>query len=150
VNKLKIINTLLLVTIFVLISYSTLNRLKFALSPKEVVALYDKTYGTSEMTDIAPYTTAKFRDNKPKEVWVIDTWNALKDMKYKRLDSELIDSKTKGNRAMVILESEIETVEGKTKQKELFYLIKEDGRWKIHELEVENEEPEEPKEKIHS
>ena len=31
----------------------------------------------------ASYTTGKFRDNKPREVWVIDTWKALKSIKYK-------------------------------------------------------------------
>lgn len=113
-----------------------------------IVALFDKTYGTPEISDIAPHTTGKFRDNKPKELWVIDTWKALEDIKYKRLSSNVIDSIIKGDKAVVILQSEIYTVGGKADQKEVFYLIKEEGIWKIDELVVTDEEVEARKEEI--
>ena len=40
-------------------------------SPIEVVKLFDKAYGTPLMDEIADYTTPKFRDNRPKSVWVV-------------------------------------------------------------------------------
>lgn len=113
-----------------------------------IVALFDKTYGTPEMSDIAPHTTVKFRDNKPKELWVIDTWSVLEGIKYKRLSSKVIDSIIKGDKAVVILQTEIYTVGGRANQKEVFYLIKEEGIWKIDELVVTDEEVEARKEEI--
>lgn len=147
-TKWKIVNTLLFIAIFILVCYSLLNQPTSKLSPNEVVALFDKTYGTSEMSDIAPYTTGKFRDDKPRELWVIDTWKALKNIKYKRLNSKIIDSKIEGDKAVVILQTEYSSVGGKANQKEVFYLIKEKGIWKIDELVVTDEEVEGRKEKI--
>ena len=116
-------------------------------SPDKVVALFDQVYGSSEMSSIAPYTTGRFRDKKRKEVWIADTWKTLKKIEYKRLSSKLINSSLKGNQAMVVLQSQIETVAGKTDQKEIFYLIKKDGIWKIDELVVTDEKLEKRKEK---
>ncbi len=113
-----------------------------------IVVLFDKTYGTPEMSDIAPHTTGKFRDNKPNELWVIDTWKALNGINYKRLSSKVIDSIIKGDKAVVILQSEIYTVGGRANQKEVFYLVKEEGIWKIDELVVTDEEVEASKEEI--
>lgn len=111
-------------------------------SPTEIVALFDKTYGTPEMSDIAPHTTGKFRDDKPMEAWVIDTWKALKNIKYERLNSEFIDFKIEGDKAVVILQTEYSSAGGKANQKEVFYLIKEDDIWKIDKLIVADEEVE--------
>ncbi len=55
------------------------------------------------MDAIADYTTAKFRLNRPKSVWVVDVWRALKKMKYKRVGSVVVDSKVNGNKKDVIL-----------------------------------------------
>ncbi|KPJ65304.1 MAG: hypothetical protein AMJ45_05230 [Syntrophobacter sp. DG_60] len=117
-------------------------------SPKKIVAIFDQVYGTSEMSSIASYTTGNFRDAKPKEVWVIDTWKVLKRLEYKRLNSKFIDSKIEGNKAIVVLQTQIHATGGKVDQKEVFYLIKQDGTWKIDELVVTDEELEERKEKI--
>jgi hypothetical protein len=43
------------------------------------------------MDVIAGYTTAKFRANRPKSVWIVDIGRALKKMKYKRLNSTVIN-----------------------------------------------------------
>lgn len=40
-------------------------------SPFEVVKLFDKSYGAPLMDEIPAYTTPKFRDNRPKSVWVV-------------------------------------------------------------------------------
>ena len=109
-------------------------------SPIEVVKLFDKAYGSPFMDEIANYTTPKFRDNKPKSVWVVDTWKTLKKIKYEKLNSSVIDTKVKGDRAVVITEGKIKTVVGETAQKEIFYLVKEGQRWLINRLIVTDEE----------
>jgi len=90
-------------------------------SPIEVVKLFDKAYGGPLMDEIADYTTPNFRDNKPKSVWVVETWKSLYKLKYERLNSSVIDTKVKGNRAVVVV-------------KEIYYLVKEGERWLIDEL----------------
>ncbi len=55
----------------------------------EVVKLFDKTYSGPIMDEIAGYTTPGFRDNKPKSVWVVETWKTLNKLKYKGVDSSI-------------------------------------------------------------
>jgi len=109
-------------------------------SPLEVVKLFDKAYGGPCMDEIADYTTPKFRDNKPKSVWVVDTWKTLRKIKFQRLNYSVINTKLKGNKAIVILEATIKTVVGETTQKEIFYLVKEGKRWLIDELIITDED----------
>ena len=109
-------------------------------SPIEVVKLFDKCYGRPCMDEIANYTTPKFRDNKPKSVWVVDTWKTLKEIKYEKLNSSVIDTKVKDDKAIVVTETKIKTVVGETTQKDIFYLIKQGERWLIDELIVTDEE----------
>jgi hypothetical protein len=109
-------------------------------SPIEVVKIFDKCYGGPLMDELANYTTPKFRDNKPKSVWVVDTWKTLKKIKYERLNSSVIDTKVKGDRAVVVTEAKIKTVVGETNQKDIFYLIRQGERWLIDELIVTDEE----------
>lgn len=92
------------------------------------------------MDEIADYTTPKFRDNKLKSVWVVDTWKTLKEIKYEKLNSSVIDTKVKDDKAIVVTETKIKTVAGDTTQKDIFYLIKQGERWLIDELIVTNEE----------
>ncbi len=78
-------------------------------SPVDIVNLFDRHYGGSDMDVIAGNTTASFRANRPKSVWVADVWRVLKKMKYKRLNSTVIDSKVKNDRKAVdIIEAKIE------------------------------------------
>ena len=109
-------------------------------SPLEVVQLFDKCYGGPLMDEIADYTTPSFRDNEPKSVWVVDTWKTLKDIQYERLNSSVIDSQVKGDKAVVILEAKIKTAAGEVSQKEIYYLLREGERWLIDELTVTDEE----------
>lgn len=109
-------------------------------SPIEVVELFDKCYGGPQMDEIADYTTANFRDNKPKSVWVVDTWKSLSRLKYQRLNSFIIDSKVKEDKAVVVVQAKISTAAGEASQKEVYYLIKETERWLIDELIVTDEE----------
>ena len=92
------------------------------------------------MDEVANYTTPKFRDNKPKSVWVVDTWKTLHKLKFQKLNCSVIHTKTKGDKAVVITEAKIKTVVGEATQKEIFYLVKEGERWLIDELVITDEE----------
>ena len=92
------------------------------------------------MDEIADYTTARFRDNKPKSVWVVETWKTLKEIQFERLNSSVIHSRVKDDKAVVVLEAQIKTAAGGARQKEIYYLVKEGERWLIDELVVTDEE----------
>ena len=109
-------------------------------SPIEVVKLFGKAYGSPSMDEISNYTTPKFRDNRPKSFWVVDTWKTLKEIKCQRLNGAVIDTNVKGDRAVVVTETKIKTIVGKTSQKDIFYLIKQGKRWLIDKLIVTDEE----------
>ena len=106
----------------------------------EVVQFFNKSYGGPFMDEIANYTTPKFRDNRPKSVWVVDTWKSLNKLKYERLNSSIVDTKVKGDKAIVVIEAKIKTAAGEVTQKEIYYLIREGRRWLIDELIVTDEE----------
>jgi hypothetical protein len=91
------------------------------------------------MDDTADHTTGHFRDNKPKSVWVVDTWKALRKTAYRKVQDRIVGSKTTEERSAVVVEARIRTVAGETEQKEIYYLIKEGQRWLIDELRVTDE-----------
>ncbi len=93
-------------------------------SPVDVVKLFNENYGGPGMDKVADYTTANFRDNKPKSVWVVDTWRTLQQLKYKKLNGDITGSKIKGEKAVVIVQSRISTAAGDAIQKEIYYLVK--------------------------
>jgi hypothetical protein len=106
-------------------------------SAVEVVNLFDSHYGGPDMDVIAGYTTAKFRLNRPKSVWVVDVWRALKKMKYKRVGSAVVDSKFNDNKkAVILVETKIKIDEKETTQKEIYYLIQAGEKWLIDDLVV--------------
>jgi len=109
-------------------------------NPIEVVNLFFETYGTSRMDEIGPYTTAKFRENKPMSVWVAETWKALKQMEYEKLEIKVLDSKITDKNALVAVQSKIKTVAGEADQKEIYSLILENNKWLIDDLVVTDEE----------
>lgn len=109
-------------------------------SPVDVVKLFSTDYGSANMDETAKYTTEHFRDNRPKSVWIVDTWRTLRQIEYKRLHGSVIGSKIKGNRAAVILDARIGTAAGETNQKEIYYLIKEGQKWLIDRLQVTDED----------
>ena len=109
-------------------------------TPSDIVNVFVNTYGGPYMDELADFTTPNFRDNKPKSVWVVDTWKSLKQIKYRKIRSTVIASKVKGNKAVVIVDATIVTKAVKTNQKELYFLIKEDGKWLINDLVVTEED----------
>ncbi len=117
-------------------------------SPVDVVKSFSACYGGACMDETANCTTRRFRDNKPRSVWVVDTWRALREMKYRRLDSTVIDSRANDNSAAVVIDATIETAAGETNQKEVYFLIKGGQEWLIDELQVTDENIEINGEKI--
>ena len=108
-------------------------------SPVDVVRSFSACYGGPCMDETADHTTGRFRDNKPKSVWVVDTWKALQKTAYKKVQNRIIGSKTTKERSAVVVEARIKTIAGETEQKEIYYLIKEDQHWLIDELHVTDE-----------
>jgi hypothetical protein len=111
-------------------------------SPSEIVQLFNTCYGTAKMDEIADFTTENFRNNKPKSVWIAETWEVLRQIAYKREKGSILGSKIAKKRAAVAIQARFETVAGKTEQKEIFYLIKIGNDWLIDELKVAEEKVE--------
>jgi hypothetical protein len=109
-------------------------------SPVDVVELFSAQYGNASMDETADCTTEDFRDNRPKSIWIVDTWRALQRIEYRRLHSSVVGSKIKDNRAAVILNARIGTAAGETNQKEIYYLIKQGQKWLIDRLQVTDED----------
>jgi len=87
-------------------------------TPLEIVEIFMSTYGT------------------PK---VIETWEVLSELGYRHLSGKILEKKVKGNTAIVITSSNIETLAGKTLQREIYCLIKTEEGWKLDELLIEDE-----------
>ena len=109
-------------------------------SAVQVVTLFVEQYGGPQMDELAEYTTPSFRGNKPKSVWVVDTWRALKKLKYEKLTSTVVGSKVTSDKAIVVTEAKIKTAAGEVAQRELYYLVKQGKRWLIDDLRVTDEE----------
>ena len=61
----------------------------------------------------------------------------MKKMKYKRLNSTVVDSMIKGDRkAAILVEAKIEINEKETTQKEIYYLTRKGEKWLIDDLVV--------------
>lgn len=108
-------------------------------TPLEIVEIFMSTYGTPKVSQLAYYTTPYFRNYKPKELWVIETWEVLSELGYRHLSGTILEKKVKGNTAIVITSSNIETLAGKTLQREIYCLIKTEEGWKLDELLIEDE-----------
>lgn len=115
--------------------------------PVDVVRAFSTCYGGPCMDETADQTTERFRDNKPRSVWVVDTWNALQHAAYRKIQDRVIGSKMTEDRAAVVVEARIRTVAGETAQKEVYYLIKQNHKWLIDELRVTDEAVEKDGEK---
>ncbi len=108
-------------------------------TPIETVEIWNAAYGTAEMDKCADITTAKMRDNKPKSVWVYDTWKQLDKIDYRKETSEIIRHKIENDSAVIIVQSRIYALNGYVDQKELFTLLHIDGTWLIDKLIVGDE-----------
>ena len=114
-------------------------------TPLEIVEIFMSTYGTPKLSQLAFYTTPYFRNYKPEELWVIETWEVLSDLGYRHLSGTIVEKKIKNKTAIVITSSHIKTLAGETLQREIYCLIKTEEGWKLDELLIEDETVEEAK-----
>jgi len=108
-------------------------------TPEEVVKIFISGYGTAHMEEVADVTTAEFRDNEPKSVWVAKKWKLLSSLEYAHIYSKVIDTKVKDDKAIVLVDAEITTKAADAKQKEVYTLVKNGGKWFIDDLIVADE-----------
>lgn len=108
-------------------------------TPREIVQIFMSAYGTPGISQLANYTTPYFRNYKPKELWVIETWEILTELGYRHVRGKVIEEKIKENTAIIITASRIETLAGETLQKEIYCFIKTSEGWKLDELLIEEE-----------
>jgi hypothetical protein len=116
-------------------------------TPSEVVMEWIKIYGV-DMDKASELTTIEFRDGKTKQVWASEYYKFLKSAKYKHLGGKVIEEKIEGDKAVVVLQAEIDTVAGSAKQKEFYLMKRINGQWLIDDIIVKEEEVEELKEEI--
>lgn len=108
-------------------------------TPREIVKIFMSAYGTPRISQLAYYTTPYFRNYKPKELWVIETWEILAELGYRHVTGKILDEKIKDNTAIIITSSSIETLAGETLQQEIYCFIKTSEGWKLDELLIEEE-----------
>jgi hypothetical protein len=116
-------------------------------TPSEVVMEWIKVYGV-DMDKASELTTLNFRDGKTKEIWASEYYKLLKSAKYKHLGGKVIEEKIEGDRAVVVLQAEIDTIAGSAKQKEFYLMRRINGQWLIDDIIVKEEEVEELKEEV--
>ncbi|MEF8941583.1 MAG: hypothetical protein V5B78_02210 [Desulfohalobiaceae bacterium] len=127
--------------VFFLVALVSCSTVKQKPSPAvQTVRAFNSTYGTPAMDRTADIVTPEFRDGLPKSVWVMKTWNGMQKAEYKRVKGSVLESEIKDDRAVVVMNSTIETSAGQTQQNEIFTLIRRDGRWLIDGLAVTDEE----------
>ena len=131
--------SLLLISFFLIPSCFSYLKQSNQKTPLEIVEIFMTTYGTPKVSQLAYYTTPYFRNYKPKELWVIETWEVLSELGYRHLSGKILEEKIKGNTAIIITSSNIETLAGKSLQREIYCLIKTEEGWKLDELLIEDE-----------
>lgn len=137
-NGVKKILTLM-VSIFLISSCLSFLQQGNQKTPREIVYIFMSTYGTPRISQLAHYTTPYFRNYKPEEVWVIETWEILSGLRYRHVTGKVLKERIKDNTAVIITSSSIETIAGETLQKEIYFFIKTSEGWKLDDLLVEEE-----------
>jgi hypothetical protein len=91
------------------------------------------------MDELMDLTTAQFRQERPKTVWLIEAWDALKKIKYEKVEHEVVKSRILKDRAKIACKTRIKTQSADAQQVEIFSLIKANDIWLIDDLDVVNE-----------
>lgn len=125
--------------------YGSLNEVKNL--PSFTVIEWTKVYGI-DLDRAADLTTIGFRDGRPKQVWAREIWETIEPIKYRHLGGTVIKEVIEREEALVILQSEIDTIVGGAKQKEFYRMKKIDGKWLIDDIKVKEEELEEPAQEL--
>jgi hypothetical protein len=137
-NGVKMFLTLM-IYVFLITSCLSLQRHSNPKTPQEIVRIFMSTYGTPRISQLADHTTPYFRNYKPEELWVIETWEILSELGYRHVTGKILEENIKDNTAIIITLSNIETIAGETLQKEIYCFIKTSEGWKLDELLIEEE-----------
>jgi len=137
----SLVRKILVIVISVFLMPSCLSFLQYhgQKTPREIAEIFMSNYGTPRISQLAGYTTPYFRNYKPEELWVIETWEILSEVRYRHVAGKILEERVKDNTAIVITSCNIETVAGETLQKEIYCFIKTSEGWKLDELLVEEE-----------
>jgi hypothetical protein len=130
---------ILMVSIFLLPACLSMTHYDHQKTPREIVYIFMSTYGTPGISQLAHYTTPFFRNYKPEELWVIETWEVLSELGYRHVKGTILEERIKGDSALIVTSSSIETVAGETLQRETYCFIKTSEGWKLDDLLVEEE-----------
>ena len=130
---------ILVVSIFLLPACFSFPRYKYQKTPREIVYIFMSTYGTPRISQLAHYTTPFFRNYKPEELWVIETWEVLSELGYRHVKGKILEERMKEDSAIIVTSSSIETIAGETLQREIYCFIKTGEGWKLDDLLVEEE-----------
>ncbi len=137
----KLLKTVGVIATLLIASCSIPIHTKPAQTPMQIARTFLATYGTSEIGRIAEHTTAAFRGGRPKEVWVLKTWELLRQLHYRHPSGQIVKEMIDKDRAVVIVDSRIETAVGITNQREVYLLIRTPKGWKLDDLIVDEEKP---------
>lgn len=107
-------------------------------TPEQVVLAWNKFYG-KDMNKAAKLTTLAYRGNKSEAAWAKDKEKNLESVQYKRLDGRILRQKIDNGKAQILVQAQVETVDGKVSQKELYLLKQSDSRWLIDKIIVRQE-----------
>jgi len=130
---------ILMVSIFLLPACLSMTHYDHQKTPQEIVYIFMSTYGTPRISQLAHYTTPFFRNYKPEELWVIETWEVLSELGYRHVKGTILEERIKEESAIIVTSSSIETVAGETLQREIYCFIKTGEGWKLDDLLVEEE-----------
>jgi hypothetical protein len=110
--------------------------------PERVIKEWAKVYGV-DMNKAAEYTTERFREGKPKNVWALEISQNLKELDYKSIEGKVAKYIFKEPAyAFVDFRRVISTKEGKSHKMESYKLKNVNGRWLIDEVETRDAEAE--------
>jgi len=110
------------------------------LSINQTIHLYADTCGTARMDETGDIVTENFRDGKPVSVWVVETWKTLQQLEFEKLETKILSTKIKGDKALAIVDGKIRTKAGETRHKEIYILEKVNGHWLIDDLRITDED----------
>lgn len=109
-------------------------------SPERVIKEWAKVYGV-DMNKAAEFTTEKFREGKPKDLWASEMSEKLKEIDYKAIQGKVTKHVLGGSEyAFVDFRRAISTKDGSFDKMESYKLKNIGGRWLIDEVEIRDAE----------
>ena len=107
-------------------------------TPQDVVTTWTQVCGVDQMK-ASNLTTSRFRGGKNKQPWADEIYKSLKKMGYRHLGGEIINKLISKDVAVIVLQSSINTLVGKTSQKESYLLIHQNDEWLIDQIAINDE-----------